>query len=96
MPEDGETPTLYQWAGGEDAIRRMINAFYDRVERDELISPFFPDGVGAEHRDHVVAWWSGSSAGPTGTHGSSADMSGCSPGTAAWGSTPSSAAASSH
>jgi hemoglobin len=61
---DGETPTLYEWAGGEDAIRRMINAFYDRVERDELLSPFFPGGVGAEHRDHVAAWWSEVFGGP--------------------------------
>jgi len=64
MPDDGRTPTLYEWAGGEDAIRRMINAFYDRVERDELISPFFPGGGGAEHRDHVVAWWSEVFGGP--------------------------------
>ena len=35
----------------------MINAFYDRVERDELLSPFFPGGVSAAHRDHVAVWW---------------------------------------
>ena len=64
MPGAGETPTLYEWAGGGDAIRRMINAFYDRVERDDLISPFFPGGVSAEHRDHVVAWWSEVFGGP--------------------------------
>lgn len=64
MPEDVETPTLYEWAGGEAAIARMINAFYDRVERDDLLSPFFPGGVGAEHRDHVVAWWSEVFGGP--------------------------------
>lgn len=64
MPGADETPTLYEWAGGENAIRGMINAFYDRVERDELLSPFFPGGVGAEHRDHVVAWWSEVFGGP--------------------------------
>ena len=58
MAEAGDTPTLYEWAGGHDAIERLINAFYDRVERDELLSPFFPGGVSKEHRDHVVAWWS--------------------------------------
>ena len=57
-------PTLYDWAGGADAIERLINAFYDRVERDELISPFFPGGVSAEHRDHVAAWWSEVFGGP--------------------------------
>ncbi|GAA1868334.1 group II truncated hemoglobin [Asanoa iriomotensis] len=51
------TPTLYEWAGGRPAIERMINAFYDRVERDELLSPFFPGGVSAAHRDHVTTWW---------------------------------------
>ena len=49
--------TLYAWAGGEDAIRRLMDAFYDRVERDELLSPFFPGGVSEEHRAHVTAWW---------------------------------------
>jgi hemoglobin len=51
------TPTLYEWAGGAEAFERMIDAFYDRVEKDDLLSELFPGGVGAEHRDHVVAWW---------------------------------------
>jgi hemoglobin len=43
MEDSGQAPpTLYEWAGGGDAIARMINCFYDRVEQDELISPFFP------------------------------------------------------
>lgn len=50
-------PTLYAWAGGEDAFRRLINAFYDRVEQDDLLAPFFPGGVSTEHRDHVTIWW---------------------------------------
>ncbi len=56
--------SLYDWAGGHDAFVSMIDAFYDRVERDELLSPLFPGGVGAEHRDHVVAWWSEVFGGP--------------------------------
>jgi hemoglobin len=59
-----QTPTLYEWAGGGEAIARLIDAFYDRVEKDELLSPFFPGGVGAEHREHVVAWWSEVLGGP--------------------------------
>lgn len=51
------TETLYQWAGGAEAFERLINAFYDRVEADDLLSGFFPGGVSAEHRDHVIAWW---------------------------------------
>jgi hemoglobin len=49
--------SLYEWAGGQEAFERMIGAFYDRVEADELLSPLFPGGVGEEHREHVVAWW---------------------------------------
>ena len=57
-------PSLYEWAGGQEAFRRLINAFYDRVEDDDLLSGFFPGGVSAEHRDHVIAWWSEVFGGP--------------------------------
>jgi hemoglobin len=65
VASSGETPTLYEWAGGEEAIRRLLDAFYDRVEQDQLISPYFPGGVHEEHRDHVTAWWSEVFGGPT-------------------------------
>ena len=58
------TPTLYEWAGGQPALARLINAFYDRVEGDQLLSPLFPGGVSTEHRDHVIAWWSEVFGGP--------------------------------
>jgi hemoglobin len=57
-------PTLFEWAGGRDAIAGMINAFYDRVEQDDLLSPFFPVGVTTIHREHVIDWWSEVSGGP--------------------------------
>jgi hemoglobin len=41
-----------------------MDCFYDRVERDELLSPFFPEGVGEDHRAHVAAWWSEVLGGP--------------------------------
>jgi len=56
--------TLYQWAGEEDGIARLIDCFYDRFEKDDLLSPFFPGGVGEEHRKHVIAWWSEVFGGP--------------------------------
>jgi len=52
-----EVPSLFDWAGGHEAFRRLIDAFYDRVEHDDLLGPFFPGGVTAEHRRHVTAWW---------------------------------------
>ena len=60
-----ETPTLFDWAGGQAEIRRLIDAFYDRVERDELLSPVFEGGVSEEHRDHVTAWWCEVFGGPS-------------------------------
>jgi hemoglobin len=59
-----ENPTLYEWAGGREAFDRMINAFYDRVEQDNLLSPFFPGGVHDEHRRNVASWWSEVFGGP--------------------------------
>src|SRR5215203_5731771 len=56
--------TLYEWAGGSEAFGRLIDAFYDRVEADDLLAGFFPGGVHAEHRDHVAAWWSEVFGGP--------------------------------
>jgi hemoglobin len=61
-----EPPTLFTWAGGSPAIARLIDAFYDRVERDDLLSPLFPGGVSQEHREHVATWWCEVFGGPDG------------------------------
>ena len=50
-------PTLFEWAGGRASFDHMINAFYDRVEHDDLLSPLFPGGVHEEHRQNVTTWW---------------------------------------
>ncbi|MEJ7629337.1 MAG: group II truncated hemoglobin [Nocardioidaceae bacterium] len=55
--DDRHAPSLYEWAGGAGAFRRLIDAFYDRVEADDLLSPMFPGGVSEEHRAHVTMWW---------------------------------------
>jgi hemoglobin len=55
--DDDDIPSLHDWAGGDAAFRRLIDAFYDRVERDDLLSPLFPGGVPDEHRSHVTTWW---------------------------------------
>lgn len=51
------TPTLYQWAGGAEALQRLMTEFYRTVHADELLAPVFA-GVGAEH-EHFVALWFG-------------------------------------
>ena len=55
MTEDA--PSLFTWAGGSPAFRRLIDAFYNRVESDDLLSPLFPGGVHEKHRAHVTTWW---------------------------------------
>jgi len=56
--------TLYEWAGGEPAVERLIDVFSDRVEGDELLSQLFPGGVPKEHRRHVTVWRSEVFGGP--------------------------------
>jgi hemoglobin len=65
VPDQDKVPTLIDWAGGPSAIARLINAFYDRVELDDLLSPFFPGGVSRAHREHVAGWWTEVFGGPS-------------------------------
>lgn len=62
--DEPDLPTLYAWAGGLEPLRRMIDLFYDRVEADEDLSPFFPGGVSEQHRAHVTDWWAEVLGGP--------------------------------
>jgi hemoglobin len=59
-------PTLFEWAAGPEAFERLIGAFYDRVEADDLLSPLFGGSVGAEHRHNVTTWWCEVFGGPAG------------------------------
>ncbi len=58
------TPSIYEWIGGTEAIGRWLNAFYDAVERDELLAPVFGGRVSREHREHVTVWWTEVMGGP--------------------------------
>jgi truncated hemoglobin YjbI len=62
---DGSIPTLVDWSGGPPAMARLVVAFYDRVERDDLLSPFLPGWVTTEHRRNVALWWTEVSGGPS-------------------------------
>jgi hemoglobin len=45
-------PTIFEQAGGTSAFRRLVDAFYARVEQDPLLRPLFPAdlGPGKEHQ----------------------------------------------
>jgi hemoglobin len=49
------TSSLYDDAGGVDGLRRLSNAFYDRVLADELLAPVFAHFTRA-HVEHVAVW----------------------------------------
>jgi hemoglobin len=45
-----DVPTIYEWAGGEAALERWLNAFYDLVEKDDELARLFGGRVSEEHR----------------------------------------------
>jgi hemoglobin len=48
-------PTLYEWAGGEPALQRLTETFYEHVRVDPILSPVFA-GMAADHPKHVATW----------------------------------------
>ena len=83
-----DTPSLVEWAGGPEAFRRLIDAFYDRVERDDLLAPLFPAGSARSTAPTSPPGGSRSSAAPRRTPRSSAATAGCSTTTAVSASPP--------
>ncbi|GLZ40285.1 antibiotic biosynthesis monooxygenase [Actinokineospora sp. NBRC 105648] len=51
----GSVPTLYEWAGGANALEKLFQAFYQRVPQDELLAPLFAD-MNPDHAKHVATW----------------------------------------
>ena len=49
------TPTLYEWAGGQDAFERLTEVFYRHVREDPIVGPLFAD-MPAEHPHRVATW----------------------------------------
>src|SRR5689334_14680114 len=47
-----DTPTIYAQVGGRETFRRLVDAFYARVEADPRLRPMFPAdlGPGKEHQ----------------------------------------------
>ena len=50
-------PTLFEWAGGQEALERLTEAFYSRVREDDLLAPLFAHMD--EHHPQYVAMWLG-------------------------------------
>ena len=52
-----EVPTLYEWAGGSDALERLTESFYDKVGTDAVVGPLFAEMD--QRHPHYVAMWLG-------------------------------------
>jgi hemoglobin len=52
---EDRTPTLYEWAGGDEALERLTDAFYARVREDPLLEPLFGH-MDPAHPRHVATW----------------------------------------
>lgn len=46
-------PTLYDWVGGADALRRLFTRFYARVPQDAVLAPVFA-AMSPSHAEHVA------------------------------------------
>jgi hemoglobin len=56
-------PSLYDFAGGEEALHRLEGTFYTSVLKDPLLQPLFGAGQ-PQHVDHLTAFTAESFGGP--------------------------------
>jgi hemoglobin len=56
-------PTLFEYAGGEEALHRLEQRFYDSVLADPVLRPLFGSGR-PQHVDHLTAFTAESFGGP--------------------------------
>jgi hemoglobin len=50
-----QVPTLYEWAGGAEALERLTEEFYAHVREDELLAPLFAH-MADDHPQHVAVF----------------------------------------
>ncbi|MFC4052538.1 group II truncated hemoglobin [Actinomadura syzygii] len=51
----GSVPTMYDWAGGGDALERLTEVFYTNVLKDDLLRPLF-EHMSPDHPKWVAIW----------------------------------------
>jgi hemoglobin len=56
--------SIYEYAGGEDGIRKIVEIFYASIFADPMLQPVFKQPV-ATHVDHLTAFLSEEFGGPT-------------------------------
>lgn len=43
--EKKKPTTIYEWVGGQETIRRLVEAFYPKVLEHPLLRPIFPEDI---------------------------------------------------
>jgi len=51
--ENKPVPTLYTWAGGDEALEKLTSTFYQKVANDVVLQDVFKH-MGADHPKHVA------------------------------------------
>src|SRR5215475_7873729 len=57
--------SLYEAAGGWDAMLRLAEAWHERVLADEIVSHAFRHGFEPDHTERLGAYWAEALGGPT-------------------------------
>ena len=57
--------SVYDAAGGADALRRLAHAWHARVLDDEVVSHAFSHGFEPDHTERLAAYWAEALGGPT-------------------------------
>ena len=57
--------TVYEAAGGFDALLRLAHAWHARVLEDEVVSHAFSHGYHPQHTERLAAYWAEALGGPT-------------------------------
>jgi hemoglobin len=63
MSTRSHTQSLYEHAGGEEALHRLEQTFYDSVLRDPLLGPLFGEGS-PTHVEHLTMFTAETFGGP--------------------------------
>lgn len=56
--------SLYEAAGGDDGLRRLAEAWHERVLADEVLSHAFRRGTHPQHTERLAAYWAEALGGP--------------------------------
>jgi hemoglobin len=51
--ENKTVPTLYSWAGGDEALQKLTETFYSKIATDEILSEVFRH-MGGDHPKRVA------------------------------------------